>query len=45
MKCVDDKTSKYIDLNAQNNDKSPKFKVGDYARVSKYKNIFSNYSK
>ena len=39
MKPVDDNT--YIDFEKEVNDKDPKFKVGDYVRISKYKNIFA----
>ena len=28
-------------INKENNYKDPKFKVGDYVRISKYKNIFT----
>ena len=31
----------YIEFNVEENDKDPKFKVGDHARTSKYKNIFA----
>ena len=31
----------YIDSNKEVNDKDPKFKVADYVRISKYKNIFA----
>ena len=41
MKPVDVKYNTYIDLNKEVNDKDPKFKVGDHARISKYKNIFA----
>ena len=41
MKRVDVKDNTYIDLKKEVNDKDPKFKVGDYARISKYKNIFA----
>ena len=50
MKPFDLKGNTYIDFKKEVNDKDPKFKVGDYVRVSKYKNIFaegymSNWSK
>ena len=32
----------YFDLYFENNDKDPKFKVGNLVRVSKYKNISEN---
>ena len=35
------KSSTCIDFDAQNNDKDPKFKVGDRVIISKYKNIFA----
>ena len=41
MKPVDAKSSTYIDFNVENYDKDPKFEVGDYLRVSKFKNIFT----
>ena len=30
-----------MNFNEKVNDKDPKFKVGDHARISKYKNIFA----
>ena len=39
IKPVDVKSSRYIDFNKENNKENPKFKVGDYVRISKYKNI------
>ena len=41
MKPVDIKDNRYIDFDKQINDKDPKFKVGDYVRILKYKNIFA----
>ena len=41
MKPVDVKDNTYIDFKKEVNDKDPKFKVGDYVRISKYKNIFA----
>ena len=41
MKPVDVKDNTYIDFEKEVNDKNPKFKVGDYERISKYKNIFA----
>ena len=41
MKLVDVKPSMYIDFNKENNQKGPKFKVGDNVRISKYKTIFA----
>ena len=40
MKPVDTKSSTYINSSKENNDKDPKFKIGDIVRISKYKNIF-----
>ena len=42
MKAVDLKSITYIEFDAENDDKDPKFKVGDHVRISKFKNIFSN---
>ena len=39
IKPVDVKDNTYIDFKKEVNDKDPKFKVGDYVRISKYKNI------
>ena len=41
MKHVDVKSSIYIDSSKENNEKGPKFKIGDIVRISKYKNIFA----
>ena len=41
MKLVDVKDNTYINVDKKINDKNPKFKVGDYVRISKYKNIFA----
>ena len=42
MKPVDVKDNTYIYFEKEvNNNKDPKFKVGDYVRISKYKNIFA----
>ena len=40
MKPVDVKPRIYIDFNKENNKESPKFKLCDHVRISKYKNIF-----
>ena len=40
MKLVDLKSSAYIDFGAENNDRNPNFKVGNYVKISRYKNIF-----
>ena len=41
MKPIDVKDNTYIDFKKEVNDKNPKFKVGDYVKISKYKNIFA----
>ena len=41
MKSIEVKDNTYIDSSKEVNDKDPKFKVGDYVRISKYKNIFA----
>ena len=41
MKPVDVKSSTYIDSGKENNEKDPKFDVGDHVKRSKYKNIFA----
>ena len=41
IKPVDVKSSTYIKYDKETNDKDPKFKIGDIARISKYKNIFA----
>ena len=41
MKPADVKSSKNHDFNKENNKRSPKFKVGDHVRISKYKNILA----
>ena len=41
MQPVDVKSSTYIDSSKEINDKDPKFKIGDIARISKCKNIFA----
>ena len=40
MTIVDVKSSTYIDYNKENDNRVPKFKVGNQVRISKYKNIF-----
>ena len=44
MKPADVKSNPYIDSNKKINDKDPAFKVVDIVRISKYKNIFANWS-
>ena len=39
MKPIDVKNNTYIDFVKENNNKDPKFQVGDHIRISKYKNI------
>ena len=41
MKPVYVKSSTYIDFGIENNEKDPKFKIGDHVRISQYKNIFA----
>ena len=41
MKLVNVTDNTYIDFKKEINDKEPKFKVGAYVRISKYKNIFA----
>ena len=41
MKPVDFNKERYIDFNKEINSKDPKFKIGDFVRISKYKNIFA----
>ena len=40
MKPVDVKDNAYIDFGKESNNKDPKFKIRNYVRMSKYKNIF-----
>ena len=41
MKSIDIKDNPYIDFEKEVNNKDPTFKIGDYVRISKYKNIFA----
>ena len=41
MKPIDVKDITYINFEKEVNKKDPKFKVGDYVRISKYKNTFA----
>ena len=41
MKFIEVKDNTYINTNQEINYKHPKFKVSDYVRMSKYKNIFT----
>ena len=40
MNPVDARCTIYIDFNVENNNKNPKFNIGDHVRISKCKNIF-----
>ena len=41
IKPVDVKNNIYIDFKVEVNERDPKFKIGDYIRISKYKSIFT----
>ena len=41
MKPIDINSSTYVGFAVENNNKDPKFEVGERARVSKYKDIFA----
>ena len=41
MKPIDVKNDSCTECNEESNEKDPKFKVGDHARISKYKYIFA----
>ena len=41
LKPVDVKSNTYIESSKKTNDKNPKFRIVDTARLSKYKNIFA----
>ena len=41
MKPADVKSNTYINSSKETNDKNPQSKIGDYARISKYRNVFS----
>ena len=41
MKPVDVRSNTYIDYSKEINNKDPKFKISDFVRISKYKNIFA----
>ena len=41
MKPIDVTSDSYVEYNEDSNRKDSKFKVGDYVRISKYKNIFA----
>ena len=41
MKPIDVKASTHIEFHVENNDKDPKFKVGDHVRISNYMKTFA----
>ena len=41
MKAIDVRNDSFAEYDEESNEKDPKFKVGDHARISKYKNIFA----
>ena len=41
MKPVDTKSNTYLNSSKEINNKDPKFEIGDFVRISKYKNIFA----
>ena len=41
MKPIDVKNNSFVEYNEEPNEKDLKFRVGDHARISKYKNIFA----
>ena len=41
MKPVDLKSKSFVEYNEESNEKDPKFKFGDYVRISNYKNVFA----
>ena len=41
LKTANVKDNAYIDFDKESNNMDPKFKVGEYVRVSKYKNILA----
>ena len=46
MKPVDVKLITYSDFNKENNEKDLKFKIGDFVRISKHKNVIAkSYSR
>ena len=40
MKPIDVKNDSFAKYNEESNEEDPKFKVSDYARISKYKHVF-----
>ena len=41
MKPIDVTSNSYAEYSENSNEKDPKFEVGDYVRISKYKSIFA----
>ena len=41
IKSIDVEYNTYIDFGKENNNKNPKFKIGDHVKILKYKNIFA----
>ena len=41
MKPIDVTSNSYAEYSEDSNEKDPKFEVGDYVRISKYKSIFA----
>ena len=41
MRPVNVKSSTYINSSKKNNEKDPKFEIGDIVKISKYRNIFA----
>ena len=40
MKPIDVQDDSYINIGKEVNDKDPKFKIGEYVRISKFESIF-----
>ena len=43
MRPVGVKSGNFVEYNVNSNDNDPKFKIGNYVRISKYKTIFAWY--
>ena len=41
IKPINDKNDSFAEYKEESNEKDPRFKVNDYVRISKYKNIFA----
>ena len=41
MKPIDVTSDSFAEYNEESNEKDPKFKIGDHARISKFKNVFA----